>query len=426
MRVSTLRWLAVITLIGLVCGPVSAQDKSLEELQKEVLALNNIRSEEAILKKLKELTEDKKHARKLLHAAVTLLPKKQENKVAAKTDETKKDEPKKEDNTFTYSGAHILGTIALLEVREPKTAIEFLLIAVEKANKVKSVKKLCTNRLYLLEAYLADNRPVDAEKVAQKIISTPLGNVEDEEDQQALFGTQFFASNDLIRCVMQQGRFDDAQKLLDRLMKRVESDGFTAAGKNMVLGTKAQFLTYKGDLKDAIKVYELLVDESDNPDRKERLREVIGNLEADAGNVDKGIEILTAQLKKKPDQAGLNNDLGYILASHDRKLDEAEKMIKKAVDAEPENSSFLDSMAWVLYKQKKFKEAKEYMMKAIAQERGKNTELMEHLGDIQLALNEKAEAKKAYEAAVAAITFNYKDQNRKAELEKKLKSLGDK
>ncbi len=128
-------------------------------------------------------------------------------------------------------------------------------------------------------------------------------------------------------------------------------------------------------------------------------------------------------LKKKPDQPGLNNDLGYILASHDRKLDEAEKMIRKAVEAEPENSSFLDSMAWVLFKQKKYKEAKEYMLKAVAQERGKNTELMEHLGDIQLALGDKAEAKKAYEAALAAVTFNYKDQARKPELEKKLKSI---
>ena len=80
-------------------------------------------------------------------------------------------------------------------------------------------------------------------------------------------------------------------------------------------------------------------------------------------------------------------------------------------------------MAWVLYKEKKYKEAKEYMLKAVAQERGKNTELMEHMGDIQIALGEKADAKKSYEAALAAVTFNYKDQQRKPEIEKKLKTL---
>lgn len=393
--------LAALLTLGLVTS--QAQEKSVEALQKEALALNSVRSEEAIAKKLKEISDDKKYARQLVQAAALLLPK-------------------KEENTFTHSAAHILGVTAY-EARENKAAIDFLLIAVDKANKVKSIRKLANDRIYLVEAYLADNRPVDAEKVAQKILTTPLNNIEEEDDINAVALAQFYAGNDLIRAIMQQGRFDDAQKKLDILLNRAEGDGFTPVAKNMILGTKAQFFTYKGDLKDAIKVYELIIESTEDEERKNRYREMIGNLEADAGNVDKGVEILTNLLKKKPDQAGLNNDLGYILASHDRKLDEAERMIRKAVEAEPENSSFLDSMAWVLFKQKKYKEAKEFMMKAVAQERGKNTELMEHLGDIHLALGEKAEAKKAYEASLAAVTFNYKDQARKPEVEKKIKSL---
>jgi len=401
MRPTILTRFLAVAIVGIAMLQANAQDKSKEDLQKEALALNTVRSEEAITQKIKELGENKKYAKKLVQAAAELLPK-------------------KEETTFTYSGAHILGLTAL-DLRENKTAIEFLLIAIEKANKVKSIKKLCTNRIYLVEAFLADNRPVDGEKIARKILSTRPNTELDEEDQIALVNAFFFAKNDLVRCVMNQGKFDDAQKLVDGLIKEYEEQG--DAVKGMVLGTKAQFLTYKGDLKDAIKVYELVVDLTDKDDRKDRLREAIGNLEADAGNVDKAYEILNAQLKKKPDNPGLNNDLGYILASHDRKLDEAEKMTRKAVEAEPENSSFLDSMAWVLYKQKKYKEAKEFMVKAVAQERGKNTELMEHLGDIQVALGEKAEAKKSYEAALAAVTFNYKDQARKPELEKKLKAL---
>jgi predicted negative regulator of RcsB-dependent stress response len=82
-------------------------------------------------------------------------------------------------------------------------------------------------------------------------------------------------------------------------------------------------------------------------------------------------------------------------------------------------------MAWVLYKKKQYKQAKEYMLKAVAQERGKNTELMEHLGDIHLALGEKSEAKAAYEKALAAVTPNFKDQQRKTEIEKKVKKLAE-
>lgn len=46
--------------------------------------------------------------------------------------------------------------------------------------------------------------------------------------------------------------------------------------------------TYRGNLKDAIKLYESLIEIVDEEEQKDRYKEVIGNLEADAGNVDKG------------------------------------------------------------------------------------------------------------------------------------------
>ncbi|HMO36448.1 MAG TPA: hypothetical protein PKA06_10430, partial [Gemmatales bacterium] len=277
------------------------------------------------------------------------------------------------------------------------------------------------SRFYLIEAYLADYRPDDAEKVARKLLSYNPGQLEDEEDQRAFLNTRIFTELELPRIYLQQGKFDEAEKQLDKLdqMNERANDGL----KRFVVSARAQYHTYRGQLRDAIKLYEELIEIVEEDDTKDRYREVIGNLEADAGNVDKAYEIMMELLKKKPDNPGINNDLGYILASHDRKLDEAEQMIRKAVEAEPENSSYLDSMAWVLYKKKQYKEAKEYMLKAVAQERGKNTELMEHLGDIHMALGEKEDAKKTYEAALAAVTPNYKDQSRKAEIEKKLKEL---
>lgn len=98
--------LAALLTLGLVTS--QAQEKSVEALQKEALALNSVRSEEAIAKKLKEISDDKKYARQLVQAAALLLPK-------------------KEENTFTHSAAHILGVTAY-EARENKAAIDFLLI----------------------------------------------------------------------------------------------------------------------------------------------------------------------------------------------------------------------------------------------------------------------------------------------------------
>src|SRR4029079_1479882 len=112
-----------------------AKEKSVEDLKKDALALNNIRSEEAVSRKIKDLSADKTQAKRLIQAALPLLAN-------------------KEDSGFNYNAAHILGAVAV-DARENKAAIEFLKLAVEKANKVKSDKKVFSNRLFLVEAYLA-------------------------------------------------------------------------------------------------------------------------------------------------------------------------------------------------------------------------------------------------------------------------------
>src|SRR5258708_19475087 len=96
--------------------------------------------------------------------------------------------------------------------------------------------------------------------------------------------------------------------------------------------------------------------------------------------VEKAAEQLRSLLSEDPDNPTYNNDLGYIWADHDMNLEESEKLIRKAIEEErklqkkvqpdikPEdikdNSSYLDSLGWVLYKQRKFKEATEYLIHA--------------------------------------------------------------
>lgn len=426
MRPSVRRLMAWSVLAGLLVAPVAwgqeekqgdkkeakkepakaaAKQKTDEELKKDLRALNNVRSDEAINKKIKDLSDDKVNVKRLIQLALPL---------------TKE----KDDAGLNYSAAHILGVLAL-DLRENKAAIEFLKIAIDKANKVKSERKVSNNRMFLVEAYLADNKGAEAEKVAEKMISPSRVDPENTEELNAAATTMFFGRNLLVRATMMQGAFDKAQKHLEWLEKTFLKDNdATPAAKGMIQRTKAYFLQYKGDLKESIKVYEELADEAENDEERDRYREQIGNLYADLGDVDKAYDLMSGLLKKTPDNAGLNNDLGYILAVHDRKLDEAEKMVKKAIEKEPDNSSFLDSMAWVYFKQKKYQQAKDWMMKAVAQERGRNTELMEHLGDIEKALGKPDEAKKAYEKALAAVTPNFKDKQRKPEIEKKLKELG--
>lgn len=90
------------------------------------------------------------------------------------------------------------------------------------------------------------------------------------------------------------------------------------------------------------------------------------------------------------DQQTLNN-FSYYLSLRKENLDEAEKMAKKVVAMDPNNSTYLDTYAWVLYMKKKYKAARIQIEKAI--EVGEPSAINhEHYGDILYRLGKIDEA----------------------------------
>ena len=65
-----------------------------------------------------------------------------------------------------------------------------------------------------------------------------------------------------------------------------------------------------------------------------------------------------------PDNASIENDLGYMYADRGIKLDDAVTMLKKAVNSDPQNYAFLDSLAWAYYKQGQYAMAEDYERRA--------------------------------------------------------------
>ena len=101
-------------------------------------------------------------------------------------------------------------------------------------------------------------------------------------------------------------------------------------------------------------------------------------------------------LKEHPEDPLVLNNLAYTYAVQNVKMDEAFKMSSAALKADPGNAAYLDTMAWILYRQKKYKEAAAYIVKAVTAFNGNDIEAMEaleHAGDIYYALNDKVEAK---------------------------------
>ena len=95
-------------------------------------------------------------------------------------------------------------------------------------------------------------------------------------------------------------------------------------------------------------------------------------------------------------------------------LEESEKLIKEALDLDKKekeklkkdgkidevtpNAAYLDSLGWVLFKQKKYKEALEPLKQAAADDdEGAHLEIWDHLGDCHMALGQRKEAIAAWE-----------------------------
>lgn len=101
-----------------------------------------------------------------------------------------------------------------------------------------------------------------------------------------------------------------------------------------------------------------------------------------------------------PDFSQAMNYLGYMWAEHGEKLDQARELIEKAVKAEPKNAAYLDSLAWVLYKQKQAQAALPYALKAAELTEKPDATVFDHIGDIYDALKQPEKAREAWSKSV--------------------------
>lgn len=86
------------------------------------------------------------------------------------------------------------------------------------------------------------------------------------------------------------------------------------------------------------------------------------------------------------------NNCAYYLACENRDLDRAESMIKTVVREEPENGTYLDTYAWVLFKKADYKNAKIYIDKTLELSDDSSVELLHHAGDIYFMVGLPSEA----------------------------------
>lgn len=245
-----------------------------------------------------------------------------------------------------------------------------------------------------------------------------------------------------VREAFAQRRYTDAEHILLDLLSRHDANP-------QVLGSIAQFYAETGRLKELAPILQQRLEaEKWNTTlafalsevyEQEHLRDAAlrvldglrQNVSQDADDLyalagaysrlnanDRSEQTLAEVLKLDPTFAGANNDLGYTWAEQGKNLPQAETLVAKALRAEPENPSFLDSMGWVLYKLGKFDEAVKDLQRAAI---GSEPVVLDHLGDALYRLGDHAKAAAQWKQAAAAIGEpREEERNDVKELRKKL------
>src|SRR5450755_1053742 len=106
-------------------------------------------------------------------------------------------------------------------------------------------------------------------------------------------------------------------------------------------------------------------------------------------------------LEIDPDSAGALNYLGYMLADRSVRLDEAQKMISRAVELEPENGAYLDSLGWLYYRMNRLDDAEHALVHALSKTGvSQDPTVHDHLGDVYLKLGKTKDAITQWQASL--------------------------
>ena len=154
------------------------------------------------------------------------------------------------------------------------------------------------------------------------------------------------------------------------------------------------------EFDDAIVLYNEALKHADNDTLRSSLWGAIGDVEHQRNEMKRCFKAYDKALRYHADNAMVLNNYAYFLSENGKSLERALTMISRALALSQNNSTYLDTMAWVLYKLGRYDEAKKYMQQALSLDRHRSAELALHYGDILHALGEEFMAKTYWRKAL--------------------------
>jgi tetratricopeptide (TPR) repeat protein len=405
--------LLTVALAALVAARSAADD---DPMREKAVKLNQTTGEAAVRGRIIELIKDEAGTKKLLPVAAKML----------------KDE---KPSPLNYNACYILAKAAQA-FKETDTALAFYRHCAQEATKLGSASKIVDVFDGMIDLYSGSKKYNEAIEACKEFLDIPVEDLDNPINQY-----KPFILEKLVLATARKGKVDDALKQTEDLIEKDKGGWYFVRLKAEVLQIGERYAdaadTYLETIERLKKNTKLEPEVRDK--FLKQMRYILSGVYVDLKQIDKASEQLEALLKDDPDNPTFLNDLGFIWADHDMKFDEAEKLIRKAIDKDREqrkkvedltkeedvdSAAYLDSLGWVLYKKKDYKEAKKYLQDATKLPEGKHIEIYDHLADTHMALGEKSEAIKVWKDALALEKeLSKRDQERKKTIEKKLSEV---
>jgi len=191
------------------------------------------------------------------------------------------------------------------------------------------------------------------------------------------------------------GQLDNGIALLDQLRRQ-----YPPLATRFYLA-EGEILTEANELDHALEIYGMAIKESDDTLDLLYARSLVYERQ-------KKIELaetdLRAVLAQAPNDARALNALGFMLIVHTQRLDDAEKLVTKALALTPEEPAVIDSMGWLRFRQGKTNEALELLKRAY--ERFPDPEVAAHYGEALWVQGEHERAKTVWNRALQEAPAN--------------------
>ncbi len=191
------------------------------------------------------------------------------------------------------------------------------------------------------------------------------------------------------RALAASDRLDEAADLLRAGIPNSADPELLYLAYSQLYVTREEFETAQAVIEDGL---------ADFP-ASERLRFQLGAIFERQKNYSAAEDEFQRLLSSNPDFADVLNYLGYMLAEKGIRLDEALGYIQRAVELDPYNGAYLDSLGWVYFKQDNLEKAEIHLREAVRLQ-SSDPVILEHLGDLYVRKGKPEEARRYYEKSL--------------------------